>query len=281
MSVVLAARNAASTIPAQLDALSKQTYGGPSEVIVVDNASEDGTGSIARQWTDRIRGLRVVDARDGRTAGYARNAGAREAAGDVILCCDADDVVAPDWLAAMVRCAASFDIFGGRHDVESLDNPLGIDPAFNVDGLQRPIGYLPHVGGACLGVWADVLQAIGGWNEARGGDDIDLCWRAQLASYRIGFAPDAVVHFRLRQSLRALMRQNYRDGQKWPRLYRDFRDKGMPRSSAAQALAAWAWLLVTAPTLIWNVRRRTLWARRAGQRAGRVVASIRHRTRFL
>jgi glycosyltransferase involved in cell wall biosynthesis len=99
VSVVVPARDAASHLPRCLDALSHSHYT-RFEIIVVDDASTDATADIARS-----RGCKVLrlDAQSGPAA--ARNRGAREARGDLLLFVDADVEVRADTLA---RAAAHF-----------------------------------------------------------------------------------------------------------------------------------------------------------------------------
>jgi GT2 family glycosyltransferase len=54
------------------------------------------------------------------------------------------------------------------------------------------------VPGACTMVRADLFRSIGGYDEAISfrGDDVDLCWRAQLAGARVMVVPDAVARHR-------------------------------------------------------------------------------------
>src|SRR5947208_2209765 len=97
LSVVIPARNAATTIGLQLAALAKQDYAGAIEVVVVDNDSDDGTVEVASSFRDRLAGLRVVPARSRRSVAHARNVGFASVANDAVLVCDADDVVDEHW----------------------------------------------------------------------------------------------------------------------------------------------------------------------------------------
>src|SRR6059058_4106784 len=101
VSVVVPAYNCADTIDVQLAALAEQDYDGRWEVVVVDNRSTDDTADRARRWSDRLPGLRVVDASERQGVSHARNRGIEEARGDLIAICDADDQVQPGCLTAM------------------------------------------------------------------------------------------------------------------------------------------------------------------------------------
>ena len=61
------------------------------------------------------------------------------------------------------------------------------------------------------------------------GGDAELCWRAQLAGHTLAFVPDAVVHYRYRDTTLGAVRQQFEWGQADPRLYCDFRAAGCPR----------------------------------------------------
>jgi hypothetical protein len=67
---------------------------------------------------------------------------------------------------------------------------------------------LPHAGGGNLGIHRSVFEAVGGFDEDLGGlQDVDFCWRVQLAGVPLHFLPEATLHVRLRSSLRAMWRQ--------------------------------------------------------------------------
>src|SRR5690606_34073255 len=100
-SVVIAAFNAERTLGEQLAALSRQAVRFPWEVLVCDNGSTDGTVAVVTEWQGRLPQLRLVDASARRGPGAARNAGAARALSPLLLFCDADDVVADDWLAPL------------------------------------------------------------------------------------------------------------------------------------------------------------------------------------
>src|ERR671938_266274 len=107
--------------------------------------------------------------------------------------------------------------------------------------------FLPGIPGGNCGVWRSVAVALG-WDErfVFGSSDIEFGWRAQLAGYRIEYAPLAVVRVRAPAELRVVARQWYRYGVSDASLYREFRRAGMRRSNTWQALRAWAWASVHA-----------------------------------
>src|SRR5690606_7008063 len=73
--------------------------------------------------------------------------------------------------------------------------------------------YLPASGAGYLGVRARVFAEVGGFDQdLRTGEDVDLCWRVQLAGHELVQRRDAVVHVRERPGLRTAFRQELHYG---------------------------------------------------------------------
>ena len=164
VSIVVPAFNEELDLPACLAAIARQDYTGPIETIVVDNASTDRTGDVARRF-----GVTVVHEP---TRGYcdALRRGFGVAQGDVIACTDADTEVPPDWISTLVReYEARPDVVaigGGIEFVEPnwkcrLVTDVAV-PLFNRLDFANPAG--PHLWGANMSVRRDAFLAAGGWN---------------------------------------------------------------------------------------------------------------------
>lgn len=93
ISVVIPAYNEEKYLPACLHAINQQEDAPPYEVIVVDNASTDGTADVARQFGAHV----VTEPRKG--VARARQSGFESARGEITVSADADTRVAPRWLA--------------------------------------------------------------------------------------------------------------------------------------------------------------------------------------
>lgn len=284
--MVVPARDAAATLPAQLEALARQDYGGEWELVVADGGSIDATRAVAARHLRALPDGRLIDAsgttRNGASRG--RNRGAAAARGDFLAFCDADDVASPGWLSAMALGAREGDVVAGRLDVQTL-NPPELRSWHDTPPWERerPIHrFLPCASSGNCGVWADVFAALGGFDENElGAEDKDFAWRAQLARHRLHVARDAVVAYRYRTGLAATARQYFEWGAANARLFRDFRGAGMLRTSVRDAIRAWAWTLYSLPTLPWSPVRRGRWVALTAQRMGHVVGSVRRRVLFL
>jgi glycosyltransferase involved in cell wall biosynthesis len=212
LSVIIPCLNTAKTIATQLDALAGQYWSEPWEVIVADNGSTDETRAIAERYRERFSNLRVVDASDRRWRAHACNMGARFAMGEALAFCDADDAVAPGWVAAMGEALAKYDFVACRMDWAML-NPPWISRnrgRSQEEGLQvvRYSPFLPHAAGGTLGVKRWVHELVGGLDESLPRlADTDYCFRIQRAGVQLHFVPEAVVHMRARDTLRGTFHQ--------------------------------------------------------------------------
>lgn len=222
VSVVIAARDAEATLPAQLAALADQDTRCSWEVLVADNGSTDRTRDVVLDAARRTGRVRLVDASAIRGAGAARNEAARVARGGALLFCDADDVVAPGWVDALHAALRGSDLVAGRLEWERLNSRAaqGSRALPQVDGLQHtePLPGLGCASSSNLAVRRTLFDRLGGFDvRARYLQDTDLCWRAQLAGGTLAFEPAAVVHMRLRPGLVGAWRQGRGTGmgQRW------------------------------------------------------------------
>jgi glycosyltransferase involved in cell wall biosynthesis len=282
VSVVIPALNAAGTLPAQLEALARQDVDVPWEVVVVDNGSTDGTLEVCRSYQGRVPGLRTISCpRPGTSA--ARNAGAAASSSELLLFCDADDEVAPGWVGAMVAALRTSDAVGGAIENDKLTTVQMPYMPRHPDHLPVVAGFLPRAITANLGVRRHVFDDVGGFapDYDYGGPDTEFCWRLQLAGYRLAYAPDAVVHYRHRHTLRSVAVKAFRTGISRGRLYRDYGPRGMPRPRLAGVAVRWAGLVLAAPAAAVSPARRWRWVEQAAGAAGRVRGSWRFRVLYL
>lgn len=282
LSVVIPCLNAAATIGVQLDALAGQSWPGDWEVIVADNGSTDGSREIVRSYQGRLPGLKLVDASGRGGQAHARNAGAAAATGDALLFCDADDEVAPGWLAALGRALAEHEFVACRYDNEKL-NPVWVQRTHlnpQKDGLTSydypP--FLPHAGGGGLGVRRAVHEEVGGFDETLPAlEDTDYCWRIQLAGHAFHFAPEAVVNIRHRHDPRKIFRQGVSYGKHNVLIYQRYRSRGMPRLGWAPGVLRWGKLLLKTPVMLLTREGRSRWLWQLGWRIGRIQGCFAYR----
>jgi glycosyltransferase involved in cell wall biosynthesis len=275
ISVVVPVLNGMPWIEHQLQALAAQQIEVAWEVVVADNGSDDETRSCVMRWSERHSRIHLVDASARRGEAAAKNVGVRSARGRFLAFCDADDVVRPGWLASMLAALGDADLVAGMFDFSALDGPKSVP----VPPATRQLGFLPFGLGANLAVRREVFEAVRGFcEELPTEDDVDLCWRLQLAGYRFAVTADAVVEKRERSGVKPMFQAALGYGRCGPRLYGRYRADGMRRDLRGAA-KAWVWLVVASPGLVIPTRRRQ-WVRTFGIRAGRLAGSVHLRVFF-
>ena len=112
VSVVVPCYNAERFLPGCLESLAAQQASCSYEVILVDDGSWDRTGELLEKAAAENSLFRCLRQENGGAAA-ARNAGMREARGEYLLFVDADDVVSPNYVQALLDCARAGDAYLG------------------------------------------------------------------------------------------------------------------------------------------------------------------------
>jgi hypothetical protein len=198
VSVVMPAYEAAETVGGAVASVLWQTYR-DVELVVVDDGSTDETGSIVAAHPRPVRLVRQENA----GVAAARNRGIAEASGDLIAFCDADDVLLPQHLEALVE---TFDrATGGIATANSYWLlPGGIHPArvrhkgrFPAPERQRR-AILEQNFVSTMSVFPKrLVDEIGPFDESlRQAEDWDFWLRAILAGRRVVHQPRPLALYR-------------------------------------------------------------------------------------
>ena len=237
VSVVVPTRNRASLLPRLLASLAAQDYP-DHEVVVVDDASEDGTAGILAAWAGEGRRVLRLDAPTGSYA--ARNRGWRVARGEIVAFTDDDCLPEPGWvsgLAAALQTSAALGVQG-----LTTASPGEITP-FTHQIEQGHPG--PPYRTCNIAYRRAVLEQLGGFDDTMRwyADNILGMHARRLGS--IGFAPDAIVHHPPR-------RREWRDRETWLARFQ----ADVVHRRALQALGVEPAIVPSAslPVLLWVVR---------------------------
>ena len=234
LSIVIVNYNGAGHLENCLRSLAEHPPAIPTEIIVVDNASTDGSASTAAA----VSGVRLIrlPANVGFSAG--NNAGIRAAAGELVLLLNNDTIVpagALDRLAGALDGDPASAVAGPRliddRGVAELSfgpmiSPLGELRQKVVTGLHsRGVGpvsawvnrttrrqqYVDWVSGACLLVRRRVAEQVGLLDERffLYTEDVDFCASVRAAGWKVLFTPAAeIVHLRGRSRATAAQQAN-------------------------------------------------------------------------
>lgn len=206
VSVLMPARNAERTISASIESVLGQTLA-DTELIVIDDGSDDRTGSIARRYREQDRRVTVLTT-DGVGASAARNAGLVQASGRYVAMLDADDLAVPQRLERQVRFLEHDRALAGAASRAVLfvkeGKPLGFSavsgPASRTELWRTAATGKLLVFAHSTVIWrADALRSLGGFDRRfQQAEDAELVNRAV---YRHGLPlvvmPEALVWYRI------------------------------------------------------------------------------------
>jgi GT2 family glycosyltransferase len=223
VSVVVVSYNVRSMLLRCLESVDVALAGVPHEVVVVDNASRDGSPTAVREGFPRAR---IIESPVNNGFGKANNLAIQQTIGEFVFFLNPDTQVDPAALKKLldyIRARPNVGIAGPR-----LLYPTGVDqpsrrrfptPLTAVVESTIVQQWLPRnalldryylndrsdvtqdvdwLVGACLLVRRSVLNLIGGFDERffMYSEELDLCRRAREAGWRIAYVGDAeVTHY--------------------------------------------------------------------------------------
>ncbi len=206
VSVVIVAWNSREELTRTLPALLGEFAEG-DELVVVDNASEDGTAEAVAALAPAARVVRLE-----RNAGFAAgcNAGAAAAGGDLLVILNPDAAPLPGFGEAIRRpwvegrgWAAWQALVAerGASRINSAGNPVHFTGIAWAGGHgcpiadAPPVGEVPTLSGACLAIPRSTWSELGGLAERffLYQEDVDLSLRLRLRGGALGIEPSAIV----------------------------------------------------------------------------------------
>ena len=101
ISVIVPVYNVEDYLDQCLESIVSQTY--PHlEILVVDDGSTDGSGTLCDQWAERDQRIRVIHQKNGGLSA-ARNTALDAMSGELVLMVDSDDVLHPDGVSILLQ----------------------------------------------------------------------------------------------------------------------------------------------------------------------------------
>jgi lipopolysaccharide/colanic/teichoic acid biosynthesis glycosyltransferase/GT2 family glycosyltransferase len=197
ITVIVPAKDAAQTISECLQAIMHQDglqLGHDYEVIVVDDGSTDRTAEIAESFSVQV--IRQPNA--GPAA--ARNHGAREAGGSILVFTDADCAPSPNWLKTLTQPLSDPGVVGVKGAYLTHQN--GLVPRFvQLEYAYKDLrtGRLPaidFIDTYSAAYRKDIFLQNGGFDESflsPAVEDIEFSFRLARKGYRMIFEPQASV----------------------------------------------------------------------------------------
>lgn len=192
-----------------------------AEIIVVENASGDGTEDIVVEFPE----VRLLVNKQRRGFGTNNNLGAEVSTAPVLLFLNPDTLTPPGSLRAMLDAIAlepEAAVFGGRclDATGQTERSTGRDPTVAGIAADRIVASIPAIGpllyrfshrhytgygrdrdvhwvtGAYLWIRTQIFRRLGGWDSsiAMYYEDTDLCRRARDAGFRVRYIHSSTIY---------------------------------------------------------------------------------------
>jgi glycosyltransferase involved in cell wall biosynthesis len=260
VSVVLTVINEGPGLHDLLDGLFAQSRA-PDEVVVVDGGSKDDTVTILRERA-ALEPRLAVHVEPGANISRGRNIAIERARGDVIAVTDGGCRPERDWLRELLQpleadptvaavagrfvheAANRFEHYSGRLSMPDLGSET-----------QRGMFY-----GRSSAFRREVWQRAGGYPEwlYTGEDTLFALAVGRLSGWRVAYAPDSIVHWRPRPTLRKLAKMFYLYGRGNGRIGHGslqgslywIRSHGLVAFVLLAGLA-WPWAWLALPIAMW------------------------------
>ncbi|RZJ11107.1 MAG: glycosyltransferase, partial [Rubrivivax sp.] len=201
VTVLIPAHNAEGTLAETLDSLVAQTFQQFS-VLVVDDASNDGTAAVAARYADRLK-IEVVSLTENAGVAGAINQGLARITSPYIARIDADDIALPSRLERQLRfleahpeidvCSTWMEMFS---DVPGFPNGITQKPVEDADIKTALVQFCGMSHGASMfrrSFFADVGVFDTRLDFA---EDYDLWCRGALLGKRYANLPEPLTRYR-------------------------------------------------------------------------------------
>jgi GT2 family glycosyltransferase len=211
VSVVVVNYNGAAALQGCLDALLADGSAG-TEILVVDNASSDGSDRVAERAAEGNGSVRLLRSDTNRGYAGAVNLALPEARGRYVAVINMDVVVDPGWLTPLIELLEGAPDAGAACPLILLEadagriNAAGQDVNVTGLGFNRWLGKPREVAGqdpfrvsglhgAAFLIRRDLLEQLGGWDESGFlyHEDVQLSWLLRLAGREIYCVPASTV----------------------------------------------------------------------------------------
>jgi GT2 family glycosyltransferase len=207
-SIILVSYNGVDYLRSCIDSIHQEITL-EDEIIVVDNASNDGSADLVEQRWPEVRLFRNIE-----NAGFAGacNQGADYAKGDTLVFLNQDTRVQPGWLRGLLAALEHDPTVGlVTSKLLLMSHPgqiqmCGQDIHFTGFSFGRGLlsasdgyGRLEKVGavsGASFAIRRNLWEQLGGFDPClfMYYEETDLCWRAKLAGFSSLYCPDSVAY---------------------------------------------------------------------------------------
>ncbi|MDY0083127.1 MAG: glycosyltransferase [Ignavibacteriaceae bacterium] len=226
LSIIIVNYNVKEFLQNLIHSIEKASLNLTKEIIVIDNASDDGSVEFIREKFPQVN---LVANKTNLGFGKANNIGLKQAKGKYILLINPDTIVAEDTFEKMIQffesndnvglagckilnpdgtlqlaCRRSFPgpwtSFTKVTGLSTLFPKSRIFARYNLTYLDENDTYeVDAISGSFMMMKREVYEKTGGFDEQffMYGEDLDLCYRIQKAGYKVFYVhPTQIIHYK-------------------------------------------------------------------------------------
>ena len=212
ISVIIPTFNSAKELTKCLESFKTQSISNENfEVIVVDDGSNDGTKDAAAKYPVKY----IYQQNRGPAA--ARNNGANQAQGEIILFTDADCEPQPNWIEEMIKPLDNPQVVGVKgvyktRQKELVARLVQIEYEHKYERMKK-FKYIDFIDTYSAGYRKDIFLKYNGFDERypkASVEDQEFSFRLSHDGHKMVFNPDAVVFHKHSASLMGYLRKKYK-----------------------------------------------------------------------
>jgi GT2 family glycosyltransferase len=170
------------------------TISAETEIIMVDNASSDGTA----EYLTLLDGISVICNKENLGFAGACNQGIKAASGEWVVVMNNDVILSAGWLDGMLAAAKRWDLQMVSPAIREGENNYDIEQySHELTGRMSSVVRRGQANGICFMTQRTVFETIGFFDENfRIGqyEDKDLFLRARLAGFKLGTVGGSFIH---------------------------------------------------------------------------------------
>lgn len=232
VSVIIPAYNEEKHIGKCLSSLLNQDYQN-LEIIVVDDGSKDGTKEIVKEHPVKL----LVQNHKG--AGAARNNGAKEAKGEILVFVDADQFFDKSYVSELVKPIIDGKCIGTHHLIERIANLDKIWALCWRRQMSEKEHVLPEESGIFRAILKEKFISAGGFDPEKGYfDDTTLYDKLKVKAK----GTNAICYHHVPETLREIFNQKKWMGESEKRLFSPYLLISLLRISFPLAIFYWPYL---------------------------------------
>ncbi|MFH1644099.1 MAG: glycosyltransferase [bacterium] len=239
ISIIVPTFNSEKTIAKTIQAIQEQETKEETELIIVDDNSTDKTVQEIKKFNK----IKLIQQEKNSGPAVARNTGAKNAKGEIIIFTDSDCVPEKNWLDEMIKPFENSKVVGVQGAYKTKQKNLTakfvqIEIEDRYD-LMKKKEFIDFIGSYSAAYRKKVFLEFKGFNEkfpSASGEDPELSYRIEKKGLKLKFNPNAIVYHKHPESFLQYLKIKFFRGYWRILLYKNHQDKMIKDSYTPQIL---------------------------------------------